>query len=105
MEQAGGGRDKTTQADTWHGRLARRKAAGMGGVDANQFGAGDAAGSGAVDVDDWLREVGNVIGVVTVGRSFTVVFHQHVRVRGKERATNAGVALAFLVDVLVLCSE
>lgn len=56
MKQEGG--DGPTQADTRHGRLAKRKAAGMDGVDATVSGPGEAVGSGEVDVSGWLREAG-----------------------------------------------
>ena len=73
--------DESTQANTQHGRLARRDAAGSDEINAGGAGVGEAVGSHAVGVSGWLRKAGKEVGVA-VGHALTLI--QSVRVGGDE---------------------
>ena len=79
--------------------MARREAAGTNEVDTVGVRVGEAAGSGAIGVDSWLRMAGKEIGV-PVGRVFAVL--QRVSVRGEERqpALDASIVLPCRSDIL-----
>ena len=66
VETARGGWDEPTQANARGERLDCGETAGLDEVDADGVGAGEAVGSGAVEVGSRLREAGKEVGVAVL---------------------------------------
>lgn len=100
----GGGKrgNEPTQADARDGSLDLSKDAGLEKADADSVGAGEAVGSGVVEVDGWLGETGKKVGFV-IGQEFPMF--QAVRVSGEkfQPALDARVVFSDLGDILERC--
>ena len=73
--------EEPTETNARGGRLDRGATASVNEVDAHGVRAGEAVGSGAVEVGGWLRESGKEVGIA-VSRAFSVF--QSVGVGGEE---------------------